>query len=53
MRADPEPDYAFWYLNAQCAVIKTDTDRPITADVFEMEGWMGGVGLEQLITTIR
>jgi hypothetical protein len=38
MAANPEPNQAILGINGQCAVMQTDTSRPIAPNMFEMQG---------------
>src|SRR5215210_5080007 len=53
MRADPDPVDAVFDVHPESSVMLTDTYGPKLADSLETEGWVPGIGFQQLVVLIR
>ena len=50
--SNPKPEKPFWDYNSQRRIVKTRSDRPVSADFLEMQRRVGRICLEQVIARI-
>lgn len=51
--SDPEPKQPILYFNREGTMVKTNADRPIFANLLEMEGRVMRIGFQQFKARIR
>ena len=52
MRADPEPEIAAVHIHRERAITQADSNRPVTSDLLEMQGWMARIAFQKRVVGI-